>query len=171
MRKLLIILTSFLLINGTYGNAIAVAPAKKASEIFLPIGNNGQKISLLELSKISMKDLEELSGKKMSFYEKIAYKSGQRSLRKSINKDGTIDKDFINKMTKAGKKSTSSPYASEGSMPKWAYILLVIIGLGFIPIGIMSNWTGNDWWISILLTLCFWLPGVIFGLIVMKKYY
>ena len=61
--------------------------------------------------------------------------------------------------------------AAGGGMPKWAYILLVILGLGFIPIGVMSNWTGNDWWINILLTLCFWIPGVIHGLIVMKKYY
>jgi len=171
MRKLLIILASFLLINGTYGNAIAVAPAKKASEIFLPIGNNGQKISLLELSKISMKDLEALSGKKMSFSEKIAYKSGQRSLRKNIHADGTLDKNFVKKMAKTNKSSTGSPYAEGGNIPQWAYIVLVIFALGFIPIGVMSDWKGNDWWINLLLTLCFWIPGVIHGLIVMKKYY
>jgi hypothetical protein len=48
-----------------------------------------------------MKDLQKMTGKKMSFSEKMAYKAGQRSLRKNIHADGTLDKGFVNKMTKA----------------------------------------------------------------------
>jgi uncharacterized membrane protein YqaE (UPF0057 family) len=60
---------------------------------------------------------------------------------------------------------------NDGNMPQWAYIVLVILGRGFIPIGVMSGWEGNDWWVNLLLSICFWIPGVIHGLIVMKKYY
>ena len=98
--------------------------------------------------KLTPSKYRELTGKRLGLMEKIELRQIQKAVKKSMN-----------------------PAAEGGGIPKWAYILLVILGLGFIPIGIMSDWTGNDWWINILLTLCFWIPGVIHGLIVMKKYY
>jgi hypothetical protein len=102
MRKSLILFVSFLLLTGSFANVNSLAPGKKASEIFLPVGKSGQKISLQELSVISMKDLQNLTGKKMSFTEKMSFKAGQRQLRKNIHSDGTLDKGFVNKLQKAG---------------------------------------------------------------------
>lgn len=100
-----------------------------------------------KFTELTPKEYKKLTGEKLSIKEAIVLKQIQKHLKESMN-----------------------PMAGE-DMPKWAYILLVILGLGFIPIGVMSDWTGNDWWLNILLTLCFWIPGVIHGLIVMKKYY
>jgi hypothetical protein len=54
-------------------------------------------ISLMDLSRIRVKDFETLSGRKMKFLDKINFKLGQRELKKSINRDGTFNKKSIEK--------------------------------------------------------------------------
>lgn len=98
MKKSLFILITFLLIGSLYANVNVVAPVLKASEVFIPIGNSGQKISLQELSEINMKDLQKLTGKKMSFFEKMGAKAGQRKLKQHIHADGTLDNGFVKKL-------------------------------------------------------------------------
>ena len=51
----------------------------------------------MDLSRISVKDFETLSGKKMTFFEKLNFKIGQRQLRKEINQDGNFNKKGIEK--------------------------------------------------------------------------
>ena len=89
-----------------------------------------------------------LTGDKMSLADIIKLKIAQQNVKQQIMKA-----------------------SGEEKMPKAAYIVLVICFLGFIPIGILSDWQGNDWWINLLLSLMWWVPGVIHGLITMKKYY
>jgi uncharacterized membrane protein YqaE (UPF0057 family) len=90
---------------------------------------------------------KEKTGKKLSIKQIVQLKAAQKMIKHELKK--TNMEDF----------------------PKGAYILLVILGWGFIPLGILSDWEGNDWWINFLLTCLCWLPGVIHGLAVMKKYY
>jgi uncharacterized membrane protein YqaE (UPF0057 family) len=59
----------------------------------------------------------------------------------------------------------------EDKLPKSVYILLAIIGLCFIGIGLVTDWSGSDWIIGLVLSLLFWLPGLIYALIKMKNYY
>lgn len=73
----------------------------KASEILMPVGNKGQTISLLELSTISRGDLESLTGKKMNFTQKLAFKGAQKKLRNSINNDGYVTDKKVKKFFKA----------------------------------------------------------------------
>jgi uncharacterized membrane protein YqaE (UPF0057 family) len=54
---------------------------------------------------------------------------------------------------------------------KGAYIVLAIIWFGWLAMGINDNFEGFDWIISLLLYILGWLPGVIYTLIRMKKYY
>ena len=75
----------------------SVATRLKANEVYLPVGKTGHLISLMDLSRISVKDFETLSGKKMKFYEKMNFKLGQHQLKKSINEDGTFNKKSIEK--------------------------------------------------------------------------
>lgn len=100
-----------------------------------------------KFANITPKEYRELTGNKLSIKESIELKQVQKVVKKATNP------------------------AADGDIPQWAYILLVVLGWGFIPIGIMSGWEGSDWWVNLLLSFCFWLPGVIHGLIVMKKYY
>src|SRR5690606_9318471 len=75
----------------------SVTPAKskstnpKASELFLPIGSTGNKISLEDLSHISRKDFEQLSGHKMNAGQKIGFKVVQKKLRNMIGDDGRVN--------------------------------------------------------------------------------
>jgi hypothetical protein len=76
-------------------------PSVRADEVYLPVGTTGRLISLMDLSQISVKDFETLSGKKMKFLDKVNFKVGQRQLKKSINPDGTFSRKSIEKFLSA----------------------------------------------------------------------
>lgn len=67
----------------------------------IPIGNTGQKISLLDLSRMTTKDVEAFTGKKMKAGEKMGFRAAQYKLRQNINPDGTLN---TKKFQKAFKK-------------------------------------------------------------------
>ena len=86
---------------------LPVKPAKvNASQILVPIGKNGEKVSLLDLSRMKVKDLEAITGQKMNVINKIGFKISQKQLRNSINADGTINNRKLSKaFQKAGGNS------------------------------------------------------------------
>jgi hypothetical protein len=73
---------------------------------------------------------------------------------------------------KAAQKFIKAKRAGSSDIPKGLYIVACIFGWGWLCMGLMDDWKGNDWWVNLILSwvLC-WLPGVIHGLIKMKKYY
>ena len=73
------------------------SPKIKASEVFVPVGKTGMKISLQDLSVMKIKDLETLTGQKLSLSEKIGLKAAQKQLSQSINRDGTLNSKKMNK--------------------------------------------------------------------------
>ena len=102
MKKATILFALIAFFSATYSAtssnfATPVRNPIKASEVYLPVGKNGQLISLMDLSRIRVKDLEELTGKKMKLVDKISFKIGQRELKKSINSDGSFNKKKIEK--------------------------------------------------------------------------
>jgi len=57
----------------------------------------------MDISQISMADLQTLTGRKISFAEKISLTLAQRKLRKNISPDGTIEaKKFERFFAKTG---------------------------------------------------------------------
>jgi hypothetical protein len=56
-------------------------------------------------------------------------------------------------------------------LSKGLYILLAIIGWGFLGMGLVSDWEGSEWIICLILSCLFILPGLIYALIKMKNYY
>lgn len=94
-----------------------------------------------------------------------------KAYRELTGKKLTLKESFSLKMTQKMIKKQNNMSAAGGGLPKWAYILMAFFGLGWLAIGILSDFNGNDWWISLLLYLCFYFPGLIYSLIVMKKYY
>src|SRR5215216_3092279 len=83
------------------GSATILPPKKakiKASEIFVPLGKTGKQISLMELSRIKVKDLESVTGEKMKLVDKMGFKLAQKQLRSSINADGTINNKKLDKL-------------------------------------------------------------------------
>ena len=100
MKKLVTLFTALAFVLSSFAAVITETPAKNANEIFVPVGNGGQKISLMDLSQISMKEFETIAGKKLKLVDKVALKLAQRDLRKSINEDGTINSKRLEKSLK-----------------------------------------------------------------------
>ena len=100
MKKLIIILGfvgsySSISSAATLISPSVIRPSINADEVYLPVGLTGRFISLMDLSRISVKDFETLSGRRMNFFEKLNFKFGQRQLKKEINNDGTFSKKSI----------------------------------------------------------------------------
>lgn len=100
MKKLLFFLVILFLVSSSFANTSVEQPYIKASEIFIPVGGTGQKISLMELSQISIRDMQTLTDRKLGMMEKIAFKAAQKKLRKNINPDGTFNKNLAKKLEK-----------------------------------------------------------------------
>ena len=100
MKKILFCFITLFFLTQTYGSAIITSPAVKASEIEIQIGNTGKSINLWDFSVISLKDFQQLTGKKLKLSEKIAFKLAQRKIRHSINNDGTINNKLFKRAYK-----------------------------------------------------------------------
>ncbi len=104
-----------------------------------------KNMDLNHFLQLTPKQYEQITGEKLNFTQRIALKAAQRHMKHES--------------------------LSSASIPQVLYVVLAIFGLAWLAMGIMDNWTGNNWWINLLLTLLFWLPGLIHALIVMGDYY
>ncbi len=102
-------------------------------------------LSAEEFIALTPKQVRDLTGKRMSIKETLQLKAAQRLVKKATKPNADIDKTV--------------------------YIILAIVGLGWLAMGLLSDWSGNDWIINLVLTLLCWLPGVIHAFIKMKDYY
>jgi hypothetical protein len=128
------------------GTSIVVpkkSPNPNANEILVPIGKNGEKISLMDLSVMKVKDYETLTGKKMNVADKVGFKIIQKKLRSSINSKGEINKKMLEKAATKLKKADDRQY-----LRLWLILLAVAVGLSIIGIFVPFLW-----WIA-------WLAGL-----------
>ncbi len=96
MKKYFLLLISVIFFSESFSFSVT-KPLTQANQIYISIGTKGSKISLLDFSKISVKDYQTISGKHLNFFERISFKSVQRNLRKNINTDGTVDNKLMGK--------------------------------------------------------------------------
>ncbi len=106
MKKIFILFTALAMFATSFATSGFSYLPKQASDVFLPIGSTGKSISLMDLSKIDVKDFETLSGRHLMFFDRLGFKLAQKKLRKSINSDGTIDNKKLNKFLDQGDHST-----------------------------------------------------------------
>ena len=59
----------------------------------------------------------------------------------------------------------------DAAIPEILYIILAIIGLGWLAMGINDSFGDFDWVISLILYCIFYIPGLIYTLIKLGKYY
>lgn len=85
----------------------------------------------------------------------------------------TTGTTVVNTKAELQKQSADTKKESSKSkgISKGLYIVLAIFSLGWLGMGINDNFEGYDWLISLVLYCLFWLPGFIYTLIKMKKYY
>ena len=100
MRKAITLLLALIILTGSYASVNVVQPKLDASKILIPVGKTGKQISLLELSQISVEDLQVLTGKKMDFFDRMSFKAAQKRVRHSINADGTISNKKLERYLK-----------------------------------------------------------------------
>lgn len=89
MKNFLFLLATIILFTPSFAASGYSSLPKKATDIYIPIGNNNQ-ISLFEISKMKVQDYEKLSGRHLNLFDKIMFKAGQKKLKNSIAADGTI---------------------------------------------------------------------------------
>lgn len=131
--------------NERDGFPAVAAPLKIPALEFQAAGMNVLTMELL--ATITPAQYKQMTGKRLGFFKSMELKVVQKQMKKQKAPEGG------------------------GDLPKWAYILFSFLALGWLAIGIRSNWKGNDWWIALLLYFLFYFPGLIYSLIVMKKYY
>jgi len=102
MKKLMFVITVFLVSVASMASNPFYATVKPnrlhASAVMIPIGSEGKKISLLELSAISRSGLENLTGWKMTLTQRLAFKGAQKKIRNGVNQDGYIVDKKLNKV-------------------------------------------------------------------------
>jgi hypothetical protein len=96
MKKVITLFVAFTLAISSFGAFNITTPPSNAVEIFIPVGATGKKISLLELSKISITDYQTLSGRTMKRADKVGFQMAQKKLRNNIKADGTIKNKKFN---------------------------------------------------------------------------
>lgn len=106
MKKIYLLVAALALFTSSFAFSGFSSIPKKAADVYLPVGNTGQKISLLKLSTINMKDFETMSGRHLNFFDKLGFQAAQRKLKRSINADGTIDNKKLNKFLDQGDHSS-----------------------------------------------------------------
>ena len=119
----------------TIGNSavnIEVKPSLNANEVYLHAGNTGKMISLFDLSKISLKDIEKLTGRNMKLFDKIGFKLAQNKLRSSINNDGTFNKKQVEKFLR------KAPQRGDPAL------VGLLLGNYLGPIGVLIAYLIND---------------------------
>ena len=119
------------------------------------------KLSTVDLSDLTIKQAEELAGRKLTLKEKIGFKIAKKKMQKMEKKSITSMSSSTGLLGGAG----------DAGIDKGIYILLAIVGFPFLSVGLASNWEGSDWIYCLLFTCLCWLPGFIYALVKMKKYY
>ena len=102
-------------------------------------------LGLDQFLTLTPKKYKEMTGEKLGLKKTLQLKAAQKFLKKELKKDADIDKGL--------------------------YILLAILGLAWVAMGVMDDWSGSDWIVNLILTALCYLPGLIHALAKMKKYY
>lgn len=156
MKKSLLILLTVFAINISLHAAIGITfDPNNANSVFVPM-NKDMQISLKDLSVISVKDYEAVTGQKMNLFNKITFKLGQKKLRNNIAADGTITNK---KLVKAMKNANPSDGINGGWLVLGLLLGLIGVLLSYVLNGdeaVKKNrqkwaWIGFAVWVVILL--------------------
>lgn len=133
MKKITLLLLAMFIQVATFATLPPLSGPVHSSSVLLPVGTAGQKITLQELSEISLKDFEQMSGQKMNLFGRISFKMAQRELRNSISEDGTINSRKLEKLALKMKEGDTGFHAG-------GFFLGFLVGL----IGVLIAYLIND---------------------------
>lgn len=162
MKKLFALLMAVTVLASTsFGSFVtntSQTTTNKASEMYIPLGNTGKQVSLAQLSTMNADELQQATGKKMNFLEKISFKVAQHKIKKMINKDGTVNMKALEKVMNV--EDMTAGFNIGGFA---LGLLLSIIG---VLIAYLIDGQGSSlvkWaWIGAAVNLALWLLVAIF---------
>ncbi len=86
----------------------------------------------------------------------------------TVSETTTLKKHSFLSRACSGAKAMLS---GKAAIPMAAYIILCIFALGWLAIGLNDNFSGFSWILSLILYILFYLPGLLYSLIMMGNYY
>ena len=95
MKKYLLLFICTIIFSNSFSFSVIRNPVTQANQVFIYAGKNGAKLSLLEISKISIKNYQIVTGQNLNFFERLSFKVAQKKLRKNINADGTVNSKML----------------------------------------------------------------------------
>lgn len=98
-NKIMLLITTLLAVQLSF--AVTVPSAKgriNAREFLIPIGISGERISLYDLSRISISEVQVYTGRKMKFADRLVFRAAQKKLQQSIDADGTVNNRKLQKV-------------------------------------------------------------------------
>ncbi len=160
-RILTLSLALFFLVGTTTSYAVVSVHDHIKDELSAPAPEFLKGFDREEILQLTPKVYRERTGKALSLQEIASLKKYQEELKAAL------------------------PPNKEPELDKTIYIILAVIGLGFLGIGLNSNWEGNEWIYALLMIavgyvgaiVCFILPLVgyvlqlIYSLRLMKRFY
>lgn len=162
MKKVhvLLMLVAFCTMSFTSIKPTSAPPAKStiyASQVYVPVGKSGKMISLMDLSEISVKDFEKLSGEKMKFFDKMKFKAGQHELRKNINEDGSFSSKKLENYLAASQKGLLTGGISWAGLALGIFLSLIGVLIAYLIVGKEGNKSMIKWaWIGAIISLIIW---------------
>ncbi|MCX6318869.1 MAG: hypothetical protein NTW29_16440 [Bacteroidetes bacterium] len=137
MKKLVLFIAALAVMTSSFASVSPLSskePVLRADKMFFPVGKTGKTISLLTLSRISVKEFQALTGQKMNFFDKMSFKIAQKKVRDNIDRDGTINNKKIEKAMLKKRKGGESGFHFGG------FALGFFLGL----IGVLIAYLLND---------------------------
>lgn len=103
------------------------------------------QMSLDEFLHLTPKKFKEITGERLGLKNSIKLKMIQRSIL--------------------------SKKASAYSINQTLYIIMAILPLGWLAIGLLTDWDGPEWVYCLIGYFIFYIPGVIYALFKMQDFY
>lgn len=155
-----LILVALCTMSFTASKPISVPKSKSpinATQVYVPVGKTGQIISLMDLSQISVKDFEKLSGEKMKFTDKVKFKVGQKELRKNINEDGSLNSKKLENYLASSQKGLFSGGISWAGLALGLFLSLIGVLIAYLITGKEGNKSMIKWaWIGAIISVIIW---------------
>lgn len=150
MKRLLTLLAVFFLF-ATTASAITSGnwrlKVNQEEDISAITENLPRDMVLEDFLEMTPRKYREMTGERLGFGNTLKLKAAQR---------------FVKREMRQGKDADISP---------GLYVVMAIFGLGWLAMGLMDDWDGNNWVVNLLLTILCWLPGLIHALVKQNEYY
>lgn len=104
------------------------------------------QMGLANFLTITPQEYKAQTGKKLGVIKSIKLKMAQKYVKKNLMGD-------------------------DSGITSGLYILLAILGLGWVAMGILDDFGGSNWIVNLILTALCWLPGLIHALAKKSDYF